>query len=366
VSHDSSPMVLFPHTFFREREWRLLSVLVPEPRVLRVLDEPAFPPWAGQRLAALPALMDSKEEDEARALLQSYRELARIHGSEGILESLSRQWHAEATADESRQRIEAELKGRRPAGIPPEKRMRLEAAVFLELARELDEGEEEIGEDFSRSGGVESRLRDALGIREDEEKEEGEWGELVEIATPSLSYKSRQYAFMTSRRLRAWYRVFAPHWGPPAPVPVAVVGDVAEELLEPFRESWERKPDAVLGAIPSPEALEPEDFRKLLEDLQSSGVLDSWWKRLAEAARHPDDASLRGPALEAAEALRRRMTAFCSEADLPAGSPTALKMACAKQATHADLWRKVDRKGYEALGSRLPPMGPAVVLYLEG
>jgi hypothetical protein len=357
---------LFPHTIVFKRELRPFFLLLPRMSVFQVLKPPDLPSPVEDRFRAYPVLSDAEEKARVESYLKGYRDYAGLHRGEGFRELLGQERMNEDPLEESRFRIQSILKGKKPSEENMVPWLRLEAAVFLELARDLDEKEREVALDFSRASRLEENFQKALGIGTEEELKEV-WNTTDTTEQPEHAH----FSVMLPRRMMSWYRLFASQPPQGIPVAVAAVPDVAEELLDPVRTERERKNQSFeplerrLMTFPSLEALSDEDFQALCERLLSEDLLSSYWDRLAQVIHAPESHSTAEALEKEASQMSEQISTFCSERGNLSQKAVQLKLLCLDEDLHLRLWTKLDRKGREALGGRLPFPQKTVLLYLD-
>jgi hypothetical protein len=343
-----------------------LSIFLPDLFLLQVIRSPVFPEWGGEQFRAWPVVCQPEEAEQIKLYLKSYQELADLHGGEGILSSLSHQWAINDSLQESRLQIQSALKGKEPAGGDVKQSLRLEAALFLELARDLDEKEIELVSSLSQVDRLEGEFREVLGIADEEGLEE-----FLETTAPPLVPQESQLLFMLPRRIGSWFRLFA--FKPPesSPFLVSVTHEIQEELLDPLQTQWERNNQVfepyrvTLATLPPLGHLSAETFLTLNQELRTSETLTSYWRSLEHVVTNPLDSSLRESLEAVAETLQNQVKAFCQKANVLKEAQIHLKMTYLEDCTHANFWENMDKTGYEGLEKELRFPGKATVLYLE-
>ena len=369
MNDNASPYFLFPHTLLFEAHYRHLSLLLPELSILQVARPSEPPGWGRDQFSLWPAIRDDEKVEQVKAYLNAYQNLADMYGGEGFLASLTQHWTKNDPLQESRFRIQSMIRGQ---GLPDEKDIKewlfLEAAVFLELARDLDEKEKELEFSISRLDRLEEEFREIVGITDNEELEE----EVSKTMIPSLAPSPDQLAFMIPKRIACWYRIAASRWtGESFPYLVAIKEEVVEELLEPVLAEKERENKPLdllqtdLAAIPSLHRLSPEAFLILKQELETSDFLASYRQNLEKAIENPDDASLHETLTASAKTLSKYVELFCRKNDVPQEGQISLKLTHLKDCTHGELWKKLDKAGYEELGGTLPTTKGISLLYLK-
>ena len=98
--------------------------------------------------------------------------------------------------------------------MDPAQKESVQAAIFLEIARELDEKELEIASSYAHLNAIEQEFHDILGI-EDEESDRAETN-----LTPALAPDTNGLLYMLPRRIQSWFRMLS--LKPPESMPVFV------------------------------------------------------------------------------------------------------------------------------------------------
>ena len=184
---------LFPHMTLSASDFRNLCIFLPRLNVLEIARQASIPEWAQERISRWPVLSGEELSSRIVSCLEAYRAFAQVHGGPGGVLGFLNQ--ALDEIDEPRYRIQEELRGKSrtenrgrtsPSPAPSIQALVLspelfKAALFLEIARELDEKELEIESGYSRLNSMEQEFQEILGI-EDEESERSETG-----LTPALA-----------------------------------------------------------------------------------------------------------------------------------------------------------------------------------
>lgn len=365
MSTPASPYFLFPHTLPFEQHYRHLSVLFPQVSVLQVI-RPSESSQRGQELfVPWPVIREPEKRAEVEMYMEGYRNLAELHGGDGILASMN-QLAPNDPLRESRFRIQSVLRGKETTTPDIKRWLWLEAAIFTELARDLDEKEKEMEVGFSRLDQLEEEFREVLGITEEDELEE-----VIEITSPPLFPDYRFLSFMLPKRIACWYRLLAAQPPESSICPVALTEEVVEELFEPLQTEWERNQKSFepvqirLATLPSLMHLSPEDFQVLTQELETSEIPARYYHDLGKLVENPEDDSLRESLTASAEALKRQLELFCREKDAFEGEQIHLILTYLPGCSHNDFWRKLDKAGYEHLRTETPFPAKDLILYLE-
>jgi len=284
---DNVKFMLFPYTVLPETDYRHLSLVLPELFVLQVTRPPMAPERLLQMVNAWPAITDQQQIETIGRCLKGFREFAAVHGDGSLLASLNLDQISRDFA-ESRFRIQTELKKSSAKKTDEAEVALLEAAVFLEMARDLDEKELEVEAGLKRMGSLEGEFREILGISEDETQED-----TMEVLNPPLEAERTGLSFMLRRRIHSWFRLLLNHMPISCPVLVTTSELVFEELFEYLGKPDDRDGKLadptriVLGPVPALDDLPLEDFRSLLSDPEASSLLHSYWKGLQNVILAP-------------------------------------------------------------------------------
>jgi len=151
---------LLPHMTLSEGGFRNLCIFMPDLRVLEITRQAFIPQWAKKSFSGWPVLGGADLSAKIGSYIDGYRAFAQVHGGPGgILGFLSRTLDE---TDEPRFRIQEELREKLKSELGTVVREHstlspplLQAALFLEIARELDEKELEIQSGYSRLNAIE-------------------------------------------------------------------------------------------------------------------------------------------------------------------------------------------------------------------
>jgi len=164
--HDThgTPLFSLSTSFLREKDVRPLSILLSRLGILQVLRGPVLPSCAGERIDAWPVISDSEDLERIRLYLKGYFDFAEQLGEKGLL--ACRGWIALAGEDlESRFRIQDRVRGEGSEEEDRKERLLLEAAIFHEIARNLDEKELEVVSGMVEVERLEEEFRRILGSK---------------------------------------------------------------------------------------------------------------------------------------------------------------------------------------------------------
>jgi hypothetical protein len=322
---------LFPHMTLSAHDFRNLWIFLPRLSVLEIARLASIPEWAQERFSAWPVLLGEDLSTRIGSCIEGYRTFAQVHGGQGgILGFLSRAFEE---IDEPRYRIEQELRGRCPTDMGPAQKEIVQAALFLEIARELDEKELEIGSSYAHLNAIEQEFRDILGI-EDEESDRAETN-----LTPALAPDTNGLLYMLPRRIESWFRMLSLQPPESTPIFVGCFPEVIEEALEMIRTGCERDGKQfsaatyLLGSIPRLDGLGSKQFRTLIEAPEMPDLVSSCRHGLEDfiksAARGENPAELQGRGRLLQSAFER----FCRKCEAPEGDRVSLNVTLLENAS---------------------------------
>jgi hypothetical protein len=309
---------LFPYTILSEMEYRHLSILLPRLSVLQVIRPPAVPTWLQEMVAGWPVIMEQERIDAIKLCLKGYRDFATVHGENSVLSSLSLDQISRDFA-ESRFRIQTQLKRDDPDESGASESSLPEAAIFLEMARDLDEKEMEVEASFERIGSLEGEFREILGISDDEEL-----ADTMETMVPPLRAEKAYLSFMLPKRIQSWFRLFSNRMPEACPALVTTSEQVVEEIIEPLRAEYDRAGKTLqlsripLGSIPSLDDLPLEEFLTMLSDPEAAGLVTAYWHSLDNAVASPHDPTAWAELSRATDTLQDYLYNYRAEAGLSA------------------------------------------------
>jgi hypothetical protein len=342
--------MIFPYTLLSEKEYRQLSLLLPELSILQVLRPPTVPEWLSQMVTGWPAVIGQGQLETIRLCLKGYQEFATVHGEDSVLASLSLDQIARDFS-ESRLRIQSEIKKASADALGDGDIQVLEAAIFLEMARDLDEKNLEVETGLARMASLEGEFREILGISEDEVDDD-----VMESLSPPLRAGQTSLSLMLPKRLESWFRLLFNHMPATCPVLVTTTKQVLEELIERLRGKEGPagnmpEPACIpLGSIPAMDDLPIEDFLSLLSDPEASGILSSCWQELKRALLTPGDPSRRAMFSQAADTLQDYLHHYRQELGLSAGRKVSLNLVLDESLK----WHAL-REHFAPAGGSVPP-----------
>ena len=326
---------LFPHTTLSENHFRNLCVFLPRLSVLEIARQASIPEWAQENFSGWPVLRGGELSTQIGSCVEGYRAFAQVHGGPGgMLGFLSR---ALDETDEPRYRIQEKLRGSCPPDLDPAQKEIVQAAIFLEIARELDEKELEIASSYAYLNAIEQEFRDILGI-EDEELDLAETN-----LTPALAPDTNGLLYMLPRRIESWFRMLSLQPLEGMPIFVGCFPEVIEEAVEMVRTRCERdgkKFSAAtysLGSIPRLNGLGSKQFRTLIEAPGMPDLLSSCHHDLEDfimsAARSENPDELKGKGRLLQSAFQR----FCRKCDAPEGDQVSLNVTLVENVSPGDV-----------------------------
>jgi len=360
----------FPYLVLSESDYRHLSILVPQLFFLQIDKEPNFPQWetanGGKSFAAWPVV---GEEDlkQIRLYLKGYQQFADLHGEGSLLAFMSHE-RSEKEIRESRFSIQKELRGRESGRADAEKWPLYEAAIFTEMARDLDARELELVGDFSRLESLERQFREIVGIADEEETD------ALEVVEPVLTPDRSHLSFMLDRRIAFWLRLFSFHPPEGSPALVTVHPNVVDETVDPVASAQERAGKDVrlsripLISLPTLEHLQTEAFQTLLGQLRTSDNLSAYWHSLEGALKDPTNPS----SIEALNADAAQLLAyvegFCRTVDALGQRQVSLTLIHSADFTLHDIREALEKgspAGSQREGDEGSPQNPVSILLCE-
>ncbi|SFM67012.1 hypothetical protein [Thermodesulforhabdus norvegica] len=229
---------LFPFTVLPESFYRFASLVLPSVNVLEVLRPPQFPPWNRGELRAFRVIKRDEDRRKIAAIYRGYQDLARVHGEKHLIDTISLlKEHDEW--EESRLRLRSAIRTPEENKVSDEWVRFVEAALIMELARDLDERDIELDADLSKVHELESQFRLSLGLEEEFDEDVDDSVRITAEHLPQRSY----FGYMIPKRITSWLRLYRQAFiGEPlgAPVLLCVTREVVEELVDPLRTKIER------------------------------------------------------------------------------------------------------------------------------
>jgi hypothetical protein len=316
---------LFPHMTLSAHYFRNLWIFLPRLNELEIIHQASIPEWAKERFSGWPALHSEELSTRIGSCIEGYRTFAQVHGGQGgILGFLNR---ALDETEEPRYRIQQELRGSSPPNMDPAQKEIVRAALFLEIARELDEKELEIGSSYAHLNAIEQEFRDILGI-EDEGSDRAETNLI-----PPLAPDTNGLLYMLPRRIESWFRILSSQPLESMPIFVGCFPEVIEEALDMIRTGCERDgkefsaATRLLGSIPRLDSLGSKQFRTLIEAPGIPDLLSSCHHGLEDfirstAARGENPAQLQ----DKGRLLQSTFERLCRKCEVPEGNKVSLNV----------------------------------------
>jgi hypothetical protein len=360
---DSTRYFLFPHSVMAEHEARHLALLLPTLRLLEIVSPLQVPAWGREQFISEAILSEPEFVQRVKHYLRDYREFADTHQDTDTMALLQAQRHGE-DSEASRFLLQNQLRGRPAKGPDMAEWLRLEAASFLELARELDERELELEGHYRRMEELEEDFREILGVIDGEEIEE-----VVETVNIPLAPDRNRLAHLLVKRAVSWYRLFGDQLQQPGMVMVTLTRDVTLELLDPIQTEWERigRPfswvQRPVVTLPSIRELTRGDFATLWTQLVDSGAMKPYWLALAEALDHPETETHWDAVGEHVHLIRSRIFEFCLQCNVHPREQLVLVMNLAHDISHYDLWKGLDKTGFEHLVEKIPAVPQTTTIF---
>lgn len=353
---------LFPRLTISERDLRYFSIFLPQLLTLEITRPATIPDWCIGKFQGLPAILDAELLKQTKSCIQGYRAFADLHGSSGTLGYLSQ--ILDDTV-ESRLLIQEQLKGKCRIPVDSGVSRTVNAAIFLEIARELDDKRSELEKDFARADVLEQQFRDIVGISVDDETDAVADG----FSTP-LAQERGTPEYMLPERIRAWFRLFSLQPLSLFPVFVAAGRETMEECLEAIRAGHKGSnkdldfSELQLGAFPRINDFGRKQYQSLVESPGAPALLESYQRALdrflATKIGHDPDACR----LEA-ESLGKVLEKFCGSCGTE--ERVSLRMVLTRGISLSEVVEILCATGDSPHGhpGKELQSGPAALLYLE-
>lgn len=326
---------LFPHMTLSANDFRNLGIFLPRLSVLEITRRASFPEWAKERFSGWPVLRGEELSAKVNSCIEAYRAFAQVHGGPGgILGFLSQRLDE---LDEPRYRIQEELRGKWPPDVDPAQKETIQAALFLEIARELDEKEREIESSYAHLDAIEREFRDILGIEDDRSES------ALTSLTPVLAPDTTGLLYMLPRRIETWFRMLSLRPVESMPVFVACFPEAIEETLEMIRTGCEQKKREfstathLLGPVPRVDGLGLKQFLTLMEAPGMAELLSSCHRDLEDfikgAAGGENQVELQGKSRSLQSAFKK----LCRKCDVPEGRKMSLGVTLVEHVSLGDV-----------------------------
>jgi hypothetical protein len=358
--------ILFPHTVMSQTEYRYLSLLVPQVSLLQSLGPPNIPDWGQEHFLAHPGVEDEELRKRVQLYLKGYHDFADRHRGGDMLAALRHEFSAD-NGETSRFLLQSELRGKPPQAPNPMEWLLLEAAVFLELARDLDLKEIDLETGFQQLEELQEAFRQILGSTEDEEFEA-----VIDASDSALVPDQNRLSFLLSKRQVSWYRLAAAGRFAPPFVTISISKDVVEELIDPIQSEWESTDGEFslvripLTTLPSIHQLQPQQFVELLGGLKNAGILLRYWDALAEVVNGPHEKARREQLDHEVQVLRDHVDSFLIEKTARTKQQMTLVLTHLEGIGHNEYWKGLDKAGYEQFQTGQSELSlQPVLLHLE-
>jgi hypothetical protein len=339
MTGDSPRFMLFPQTVLSENDYRHLALLLPGLSMLQVLRPLAVPDWLSPMVVGWPVVTGEERTESIRLALKGYQEFATVHGEDSVLASLTLD-KISKNFSESRLRIQSELK-KKDADTVDEREIRmLEAAIFLEMARDLDEKEIEVAAGLAQMDSLEGEFREILGISDDEGIED-----TLETMSPPLRADKAGLSYMLPKRIESWFRLLSDHMPPACPV-LVTMGPVLEEFFEWFCAKGGAagnvpEPNLMpLASIPAMNGLATEDFLSLLSDPEAANILTAFWRGLEDIILSPGDQIGREALSQTADALQDYLRQYCREIGISGEGTVSIELVVGDALSWNTIWKQ--------------------------
>ena len=346
MSLTNRSFTLFPHTVASEEDCRALCILLPAVSVLKIIEPPAVPRWAEYCVVIENALADPELEKKVRLQMKGYKNLAEVVGDGDLIASLG--WENDRGGEDVRQ-IRGRLLDGREADVKTGEKLLTEAALVLEMARDLDERDIELQKNIDHAGVLEDEFREILGIADDE----------VEETSVPLNLRlvpEREYlSYMLERRAVCRLRLHAFGKQEGFPFPVCIAPDFADQIMDivETRMEQEGKPwtggKTALPSVPVVRGLPPESLAAIPGLLNDGRILAVYHESLGKALESPKDTAVRNDLAESAALVFAALDeVFEDEEVVIERVPLSLVEA---GCTWGELWGRLDKEGHEAFGN---------------
>jgi hypothetical protein len=262
--------------------------------------------------------------------------------------SIAQDWITRNSA-ETRLDIQSKLKGKDAEGREIEKALRLlEAGVFMEIARDLEEKELELETSYAEAGNLEEEFRKILGVENIDEFEDS-----VGALSPPLLPERTASSFMLLQRTIFWFRLFFSRAPEEAPVFVTLGGEAIEEILEVLEKETKRtgcSPDILqipLFSFPNLTSVPEESFLTWMKEMECSGLLNAYGQSLQAMLDAPRDVELQGQLAGHVAELRRHATSLLKASRIDPAKEFTLTLTVLETLTHEALAGRLETHSRE-------------------
>ncbi len=363
-------LFLFPHSVLPEVAARCFLTVWSPVDCLRAVQTASIPEWAEVRCEQHALRKDESFWERVRAVWQGYRELGSRVGEDGLMAVFSRDWALDA-APESRGHIQSILRGFGPETQDTDEWLLTEAAVFLELGRELDVRELELAQNLEQVGRLEKNLLQALGA---DEEDTAELQNALETTNPPLSPDWGHFAYLLRQRIGYWFRLLSRTEVPGRRIVLAALGrDVVDEALDPVQtererrgEPWDRG-EVPLLACPRVDLFSPEDWPRWLEAVEGLQERHRFRQSLEALVEDPMRPGVKDDLVQAAQDFEMALNALWARYRREPRETGGYRwvLTAPRDVCYADVWRAVDRTGTHSLGPCFVSRDPVVLVHVE-
>jgi hypothetical protein len=353
--------VLFPRLTVAENELSDLLMLFPHLFFLQVIRPPAVPSWAKERVSGWSVIEAPDLLDAISQHWKGYQDFAQLHGEDGFIASMARDWTARHSA-ETRLDIQSRLKGKGSEAREMDRSIQLlESGVFMEIARDFEEKELELVTDLAQAENIEREFQKILGVESIEEIEDS-----MGVLSPPLLPDGAAPSFMLFQRTLCWLRLFYSRRPEALPVFVILDPEALEEILEAVEKESKRagfSPEVLqmpLFSIPSLSHVPAEHVLPWMQEMEGTGLLQACGDSLEAVLKAPGDPGLREKLAEKMGELQRHAASLLKNAAMEPANELTLTLTMIEKLTHEGLARCLDRQSEEAFFARdLPVSSPA-------
>lgn len=363
-------LFLFPHSVLPEVAARCFLTVWSPVDCLRAVQTASIPDWAAPRCEQHVLRKDDNFCERVRAVWQGYRELGSRVGEDGLMAVFSRDWALDA-APESRGHIQSILRGFGPEPQDADEWLLTEAAVFLELGRELDIRELELAQNLEHVGRLEENLLQALGA---DEEDTVELQKALETTNPPLSPDWGHFAYLLRQRIGYWFRLLSRTEVPGGRIVLAALGrDVVDEALDPVQtererrgEPWDRG-EVPLLTCPRVDLLSAEDLARWLEAVEELEDRRRFRRSLEAFLEDPLRPAVRDDLVQTAQDFEKALNTLWARYRREPRETGGYRwvLTAPREVRCADVWRAVDRTGAHSLGTGSVRRDPVVLVHVE-
>ncbi len=281
---------IFPYTILPESFYRFIALALPAVKILRVM-RPAYTPiWNSGEFEEYPVFQDQEMIKKIQEIYRGYQEYAKIHGEKHLLETLSLA-KEDPFWEESKFHLRTMIKYRDQSEPTDETIANIEAAIIIELARDLDKKDIELDADLLRIDSLENKFREALGLDDETVSELDEPMKITAESLPRRSY----FGYLTKKRISSWLRLFLNSPTSFAPFLLCITEDIVEEIFDPIRtkiekegHDWIMKQFNIISIPNVLDLIEKKEFLKIKTEALSFDRV-SLWEELNKFLMNPQE-----------------------------------------------------------------------------